>query len=92
MALELAEFGITCNAISPGYVLTPLVENQLADTARVRGISEEDVKNTVMLANQPTREFVTVEQVADLALYLASDSAASITGANMLIDGGWTAQ
>lgn len=91
VALELAEFGITCNAISPGYVLTPLVEKQIPDTAKARGITEEQVKRDVLLAAQPTKQFVTVEQVAQLALYLCSDAAAQITGTNISIDGGWTA-
>ncbi|SHO65252.1 3-hydroxybutyrate dehydrogenase [Pseudoxanthobacter soli DSM 19599] len=91
VALETATFGITCNAICPGYVWTPLVEKQIPDTAKARGISEEEVKK-FLLSEQPTQEFVTVEQVASLALFLASDGAASITGAIMPIDGGWTAQ
>ena len=92
VALEAAEHGVTVNAISPGYVWTPLVEDQLEDTAKARKMKVEDVKSQVILANQPTREFVTVEQVGELALFLASDAAASITGANLTIDGGWTAQ
>jgi len=91
IALEGAEHGITANAICPGYVLTPLVEKQIPDTARARGISEAAVVRDVLLAAQPTRQFVTVEQVAALALYLASDAAASTTGAIIPIDGGWTA-
>jgi 3-hydroxybutyrate dehydrogenase len=92
VALETAIFGITVNAICPGYVLTPLVEKQIPDTAKSRGITEEQVINTVLLAAQPTRQFVTIEQVASLATYLASDAAQSITGSLMSIDGGWTAQ
>ena len=91
-ALELATFGITVNCISPGYVWTPLVAKQIPDQMKTRNMTEEQVKNDVILAAQPTKQFVTVEQVAALALYLTSDVAASITGANLSIDGGWTAQ
>jgi 3-hydroxybutyrate dehydrogenase len=91
VALELATFGVTCNCISPGYVWTPLVEKQIPDTAKARGMTEEQVKRDVLLAAQPTKEFVTVEEVADLVVYLCSDSAKAITGANLSIDGGWTA-
>jgi len=92
IALELAQHGTTVNAICPGYVLTPLVANQIPDTAKARGITEEQVKHDVLLAAQPTKEFVTVEQVADLAVFLCSDAAASITGTVLPMDGGWTAQ
>jgi 3-hydroxybutyrate dehydrogenase len=92
VALELATFGITCNCISPGYVWTPLVEKQIPDQMKSRNMTEEQVKRDVLLAAQPTKEFVTVDQVAALAVYLCSDAAASITGANISIDGGWTAQ
>jgi 3-hydroxybutyrate dehydrogenase len=91
-ALEVATFGITVNCISPGYVWTPLVAKQIPDTMKARNMTEEQVKNDVLLEAQPTKQFVTVEQVAALALYLTSDVAASITGANLSIDGGWTAQ
>lgn len=92
IALETATFGITCNAICPGYVLTPLVQKQIPDTAKARGISEEQVVRDVLLAAQPTKQFVTVEQVAALACFLAGDDAAAITGTLQAIDGGWTAQ
>ncbi len=91
VALEVAQQKITCNAISPGYVWTPLVEAQIPDTMKARNMTAEQVKNDVMLGGQPTKEFVTIEQVASLAVYLCSDAAASITGANLSIDGGWTA-
>lgn len=91
VALETAEFGITCNAICPGYVLTPLVEGQISSTAKARGISENAVIRDVMLANQPTKQFVKVDEVAEMVSFLSSDSAASITGSSFSIDGGWTA-
>jgi 3-hydroxybutyrate dehydrogenase len=92
VALETATFGITVNAICPGYVWTPLVEKQIPDTMAARGLSREEVIRDVLLHAQPTKQFVTVEEVAALAVFLASDSARSITGALIPIDGGWTAQ
>lgn len=91
VALETATFGITVNAISPGYVWTPLVEKQIPDTMSTRGLTREQVINDVLLEAQPTKEFVTAEQVAAFALFLCRDEAAQITGANLSIDGGWTA-
>ena len=92
IALETATHGITVNAISPGYVWTPLVESQIPDTMKARGLTREQVMNDVLLAAQPTKAFVTVEQVAALAVFLCRDEAAAITGTNMPVDGGWTAQ
>lgn len=91
VALELAEHGVTCNAICPGYVLTPLVEKQVPDQARARGISEQAVVRDVLLAPQATKQFVTVEQLGGLAAFLTSDAASQITGAALPVDGGWTA-
>ena len=91
IALEVAEAGITCNAICPGYVLTPLVEKQIPDTAKARGMTEEEVKRDVLLAAQWTKKFVTVEQLAGVALFLCSDAAENITGVALPVDGGWTA-
>jgi len=91
VALEVAEQGITVNAVCPGYVLTPLVQKQIPDTAKARGITEEQVVRDVLLAAQPTKKFVTVEQVAAFTAFLCSDDAASITGAVLPIEGGWTA-
>ncbi len=92
IALEAAEYGVTVNAICPGYVKTPLVEKQIPDTAKARGISEEEVIREVLLAAQPTKEFVTTEQLGALAVFLCSDAAASINGAALPVDGGWIAQ
>jgi len=90
VALELAEFGITSNTICPGYVKTPLVEKQIADQAKAHGISAERVVREVMLSHQARKEFVQVEELAALAVFLASDAAASMTGAALAMDGGWT--
>ena len=91
-ALEVATFGITVNCISPGYVWTPLVENQIPDTMKARNMTREQVLNDVLLDAQPTKQFVQPEQVAALALFLCRDEAASITGSNYSMDGGWTAE
>jgi 3-hydroxybutyrate dehydrogenase len=92
VALEVATSKITCNCISPGYVWTPLVERQIPDTMKARNLTREQVINDVLLDAQPTKEFVTSEQVAALALFLCGDDAAQITGTNLSIDGGWTAE
>jgi 3-hydroxybutyrate dehydrogenase len=92
VALEVAQTGITANTISPGYVWTPLVEGQIPDTMKARGLTREQVMNDVLLANQPQKKFVTIEQVAALAVFLCREEAAAITGANLSVDGGWTAQ
>jgi 3-hydroxybutyrate dehydrogenase len=91
VALEAATHGVTANCISPGYVWTSLVEGQIPDQMASRGLTREQVMNDVLLAAQPTKQFVTVDQVAALALFLCRDEAASITGANLSMDGGWTA-
>ena len=92
VALELAEQNITCNAICPGFDETPIVEKQIADQARTRGISRESVMSEVILKSQPTRRFVTTDELAGIFLYLVSDLGASANGASFSIDGGWTAQ
>lgn len=92
LALEVAEQGITSNAICPGFVRTPLVDKQIDDQARVHGIPRENVIRDVILAPQPTKQFVKIEDVAALALYLASEAAAQINGTSLSIDGGWTAR
>ena len=92
LALELATHGITANCISPGYVWTQLVEDQIPDTMKTRGLTRDQVINDVLLSAQPTKEFVTPEQVAALAVFLCRDEAKSITGSNLTMDGGWTAQ
>jgi 3-hydroxybutyrate dehydrogenase len=91
VALETARDGITVNCISPGYVWTPLAEKQIPDTMKTRGLTREQVIKDVLLAAQPTKRFVTPEEVAALALFLCRDEAESITGANLSMDGGWTA-
>jgi 3-hydroxybutyrate dehydrogenase len=91
LALELATFGVTANCISPGYVWTPLVENQIPDTMKARGLSREQVINDVLLAGQPTKSFVQPSDIGELAVFLCRDAAANITGANISMDGGWTA-
>ncbi len=91
VALELAEQGITCNAICPGYVKTPLVENQIADSAKARGISKEEVVRDVMLAAQKTKQFTSIQDIGAMAVFLCSDSGKNITGSLLSIDGGWTA-
>lgn len=92
MALELAQSGVTANCISPGYVWTALIENQIPDTMAARGLSREAVINDVLLAKQPTKRFVQVEEVAALALFMCRDEAGNMTGANVSMDGGWTAE
>ncbi len=91
VALEVAEHGITCNAICPGYVRTPLVEAQIGDTAKARGMTPEQVMKEVILAAQPTKKFVEFDEIGGLLIYLVSDAGASVNGAGLAIDGGWTA-
>ncbi|MGE0597210.1 MAG: 3-hydroxybutyrate dehydrogenase [Hyphomonadaceae bacterium] len=92
VALEGATFNVRCNAISPGYVHTPLVDNQIPDTMKARNMTREQVINDVILAAQPTKEFVKVEDIAALALFLTTDAANQFNGASLNVDGGWTAQ
>jgi 3-hydroxybutyrate dehydrogenase len=92
VALEGAQFGVTCNAVCPGYVWTPLVEGQIEDTAKARGISRDEVINNVLLAAQPSKRFVTVEELGAATLFLCSEGARSITGMALPVDGGWTSQ
>src|SRR5271165_7159157 len=92
VALELATFGVTVNCVSPGYVWTPLVEKQIPDTMAARNMTREQVIHDVILLAQPTKQFVTADQVAALFVFLSSDAAAQITGSNYSIDGGWTAE
>jgi len=92
IAIELAGKGVTCNAVCPGFVLTPLVETQIEDRMKERGLDREAVIRDVILEKQPSKQFATVDQIADSVVFLASDSAAQITGTTLSIDGGWTAQ
>lgn len=92
VALELAQSGVTANCISPGYVWTPLIEGQIPDTMKARGLTEEQVINDVLLAKQPTKRFVQVEEVGALATFLCREEMGNVTGANWSIDGGWTAE
>ena len=92
IALELAQTGVTANCISPGYVWTPLIEGQIPDTMKARGLSREEVINDVLLAKQPTKKFVQPEEIGELAVFLCRDEAGNVTGANWSIDGGWTAE
>ena len=92
LALELAQDGVTANCISPGYVWTPLVENQIPDTMKARGMTREQVMNDVLLAKQPTKKFVQPEELGALAVFLCRDEAQNVNGANWSVDGGWTAE
>lgn len=91
VALEVATSGVTVNCISPGYVWTPLVENQIPDTMKARGMSREEVIDQVLLAKQPTKKFVQPEDIGEMAVFLCRDSMANVNGANWSVDGGWTA-
>jgi 3-hydroxybutyrate dehydrogenase len=92
IALELAQTGVTANCISPGYVWTPLIEGQIPDTMKARGLSREDVINDVLLAKQPTKKFVQPDEVGAMAVFLCGEHSGNVTGANWSIDGGWTAE
>ncbi|MCW1431294.1 3-hydroxybutyrate dehydrogenase [Novosphingobium sp. JCM 18896] len=92
LALELATHGVTANCISPGYVWTPLVENQIPDTMKARGLTREQVIEDVLLVRQPTKSFVQPSDIGAMAVFLCSEAAANVTGANMSMDGGWTAE
>lgn len=92
VALELAQTGVTANCVSPGYVWTPLVENQIPDTMKARGLTREQVINDVLLAGQPTKRFTQVEDLGAMAVFLCREEAGNITGSNFSMDGGWTAQ
>ena len=92
IALELAQTGVTANCISPGYVWTPLIEGQIPDTMKARGLSRDEVINDVLLAKQPTKKFVQPDEIGALAVFLCREEAGNVTGANWSIDGGWTAE
>lgn len=92
IALELAQTGVTANCISPGYVWTPLIEGQIPDTMKARGLSRDEVINDVLLAKQPTKKFVQPDEVGALAAFLCREEMGNVTGANWSIDGGWTAE
>ena len=92
IALELAQTGVTANCISPGYVWTPLIEGQIPDTMKARGLTRDEVINDVLLAKQPTKKFVQPSEIGALAVFLCREEAGNVTGANWSIDGGWTAE